>query len=111
MSVRMPHVHLTYAPRLVGRRPGDLDSLLQAVPVDRVDVIDPDRHPHAFVRRPVHAERGREIALAAAALAIEAEKNFALAGMDAAERRWVAPVPPLLPAEALEPGKALDDVR
>jgi hypothetical protein len=38
------------APRLVGRRIGDLELLSHALLAHRVDVVDPDRHPRALVR-------------------------------------------------------------
>src|SRR5688572_6448686 len=49
VSVWVPHVHLANIPRHVGRRPGDLETLIKAALVDGVDVIHPDRHPHALV--------------------------------------------------------------
>src|SRR4051812_4069817 len=106
----MAHVHLADAPRLVGRRPGDLDALFDAVAMDGIDVIDPDRHPHAFVLVIVDSERRGHVALAAPALAVLTEEDLAVAGADAAERRRIAPIPTLLPAEALEPFETLDDV-
>src|SRR5436305_14499277 len=103
MPVGMAHVHLADAPRLVGRRPGDLDSLFDAVAMDGIDVIDPDRHPDALVTVVVDAECRGNVALAASALAVLTEENLASARADAAERRRIAPIPPFLPAEALEP--------
>ena len=55
VTVGMPHMHLAHAPRHVGRRPCDFDSLLQAVAMDAVDIVDPDRHPHALVPRLIAA--------------------------------------------------------
>ena len=110
MSVRMADVHLADAPRLVGRRPGDLQPLLHTVLVDFVDILDPDRHPHAFVLRLGIPARRREYALSPASLSVQTEKDLAIAGADAAERRRLAPVPPFLPAEALKPGEALLNV-
>src|SRR5262249_15604511 len=97
VPVRMPHVHLAHFPRLVGRRKGHLDSLGQAMLIEGVDVIDPDRHPDAVLA-------------ALAALIALAEEDLAPAGADAAEGRRIAPVPTLLPAELFEPGEALLDV-
>src|SRR3954468_20764664 len=99
MPVRMPHVHLAHAPRLVRRRPGDLDPLLDAVAVDGIDVVDPDRHPDALVPVVIDAECRRYIALAAAALTILTKEDLAVTGADAAERRRIAPIPPLLPPQ------------
>src|SRR5437870_11422276 len=44
VAIRVTHVHLPDTPRLVGRRPGDLETLLPAMLVDRIDVVDPNRH-------------------------------------------------------------------
>src|SRR4051794_22689181 len=110
MSVGMADVHLAHAPRFVGRRPGDLDSLFDAVAMDGIDVVDPDRHPDALVLVIVHSERRGNVALAATALAVLTEENLAVAGKDPAERRRTAPIPTLLPPEPLEPFEALDDV-
>src|SRR6266540_2003165 len=49
VAVGMAHVHLADAPRHVGRRPGDVETLLEAVPMDGVDVVHPDRHPGTLV--------------------------------------------------------------
>src|SRR6266850_1860500 len=51
VPIGMPHVHLARVPRMVRWRPGDFDALREAVLMDRVDVVDPDRHPDAFVSR------------------------------------------------------------
>src|SRR5262249_25508623 len=64
VAIGVAQVHLPDTPRLVGRRHGDLESLLQAIPVDRIDVVDPDRHPDAFVR-PIGLTRRGQVALAA----------------------------------------------
>src|SRR5262249_57836237 len=53
----------------------------------------------------------REVALAAAALGALTEEDLALPGADGAEGGRTSPVPALLPAELLEPGEALHDVR
>jgi hypothetical protein len=85
MPVRMADVHLAYAPRLVHRRHGDLQTLLEATLVDDVDVVHPDRHPDALVI--VVAPGGRERALPAPALTVQAEKNLAYARADGPEGR------------------------
>src|SRR6185436_18284914 len=113
MSVRMPDVHLADVPGHVRGGPGDLDLLCFAVALDRVDVVDPDRHPDALVAALVAlgAEGHQRLALAPPALPVLAEEDLAGAGADGAEGRRIAPVPGLLPAELLEPGEALADVR
>jgi hypothetical protein len=72
MAIRVTYVHLADAPRLVRGRPGDLEPLLEAMLVDGIDIVYPDRHPHAFFGRivAVRAKRGRESALAPAALGV-----------------------------------------
>jgi hypothetical protein len=42
MTVWMPHMHLPNIPRHVGWGPSDIEALLHAVPVDSVDVVNPD---------------------------------------------------------------------
>src|ERR1043166_5626856 len=109
----MPHVHLAHVPRHVRGRPRDLQPLLDAAALDGVDVVDPDRHPHALVAAlvPLGAECHQRVALAPPALPVLAEEDLAVAGRDGAERRRGAPLPPLLPAELLEPREALPDAR
>jgi hypothetical protein len=109
MPVRMADVHLAYAPRLVHRRHGDLQTLLEATLVDDVDVVHPDRHPDALVI--VVAPGGRERALPAPALTVQAEKNLAFARADGPEGRGIAPLETLRPAELLESGDAFREVR
>src|SRR5438874_7038896 len=101
MSVRMPHVRLAHAPRHVGWRPGHFQSLFETVTMDAVDVVDPDRHPDAFVGRliAIGTERRLRFALAAAALTALAKKDLGMTGTDAAENRRVAPVPAFFPSE------------
>jgi hypothetical protein len=81
VSVWVPDVHLANIPRHVGWRPGDLKTLRKAPLVDSVDVVDPDRHPHASVGRIIafRAERLLESALAATALRVLAQKDLTLA--------------------------------
>src|SRR5947209_14736772 len=94
----MTHMHLAHVPWLVGGRPGDLEALLDAVAMDGVDVIDPDRHPHSLIA-------------AAAALAVLAQEDLGLARADPSERWRLAPIPSLLESELFEPGEALRDIR
>src|SRR5262245_34983688 len=112
VAVRMADVHLPHAPWLVGRRPGHLEALREAPLVDGVHVVHPDRHPAALVRGivAVGSSRFRERAPPPASLRVQAEEDLEPSGADAAESRRVAPVPPLLPAELLEPHEALLDV-
>jgi hypothetical protein len=49
VAIRVTHVHLADAPWHIGRRPGDVEILLQALPMDGVDIVHPDRHPDANV--------------------------------------------------------------
>src|SRR6516162_5993206 len=111
VPVGVANMHLADVPGLVGRRVGHLDALSQAMPVNRVDVVHPDRHPDALVARLAMALCRRERALPPAALRALAQEDLALAGADGPERRRAAPLEALLPAELLKPGEALDDVR
>src|SRR5262245_32610465 len=104
-------MHLADVPRLVRRGHGDLDSFLETMPIDGVDVVHPDGHPATLVARLALALRRRQRALPTAALRALAEEDLALAGADGPERRRAAPVETLLPAKLLKPGEALDDVR
>src|SRR5688572_30304705 len=90
VPVRVPDVHLANVPGHVGWRPGDLQPFLEALPVDGVDIIDPDRHPHAVFRGvvAVGAERPLERALAPTALAVQAEEDLAVSRADASEVWW-----------------------
>jgi len=49
VTVGVTHVHLANIPRHIGRRPGDVKTLLETVLMDGVDIVDPDRHPHPLV--------------------------------------------------------------
>src|SRR4030095_14976334 len=51
MPVWVPHMHLANIPRHVGRRPSDLESVLNAAFVNGVNIADPNRHPHPLVGR------------------------------------------------------------
>src|SRR5262245_4950769 len=110
VAIRMAHVHFPDVPRFVGRRIGDLEALLQTMLMDRIDVVDPDRHPHSLVRHFTTILCCREIALAAPALAALAQEDLALAGANASERGGTTPVPSLLPAKLLKPGEGLLDI-
>src|SRR4051794_1600821 len=68
-------------------------------------------HPNSLVARLTVPLGRRQAALAPAALRALAEEDLALARADRAEGRRAAPVEALRPAELLEPGEALDDVR
>src|SRR3954468_16349351 len=99
VAVGVPQVHLTDAPGHIGRGEGDVEALLQAMAVDRVHSLDPDRHPDALVRSLAAAlPEGRvDTADAAAALHPPAEGDLARAGADGPEAGRVAPVPALPP--------------
>src|SRR5574338_16873 len=109
----MSHVHLANVPRHVGRRPRNLEALVQAPPVNPVHVIHPDRHPHGTFRGLIRAgaERRTQRAPAASALPVLAEEDLTGTGADTPKARRRAPVPGLLPPELLEPGEALLYVR
>src|SRR5262249_24726455 len=85
MPVRVPHVHLPNIPCHVGRRPSDLESLLNAALVDGVNIVYPDLHPYAFVGRFIafRAERHLDRALPTTTLTVLAQKDLAIAGTDA----------------------------
>src|SRR3954447_26260106 len=106
VPVGVADVHLADVPRLVGRRHRDLDPPGQAMPVDGVDVVHPDRHPDALFARLAVAPRRRQAALAPAALRTLAEEDLALAGADGPECRGLSPLKTPRPAELLEPGDA-----
>src|SRR5262249_36137676 len=113
MAIGMTHMHLANVPLHVCWRPRDVEALFEAALVYGVDVAHPDRHPHAFVRALIAegAERHFVGTLTPAALPILAEEDLAVAGTNAAERRGIAPVPPLLPPEPFKPCEALLNVR
>src|SRR5207237_6689746 len=95
MSVGMAVMQFTNVPRHVSRWPGDFYCLVQALLVNRVDIFHPDRHPHASVccLLAVRAESSFQGTLASAALAVFTKKDFAIARIDPAEGRRLAPVP------------------
>src|SRR4026208_110643 len=102
VTVRVPHVHLPGIPRHVGGRPGDVKTLLETALVDGVDVVHPDRHPHALVGGivPFRPERPLESAPAPAALGVLAQEDLALARAHAPEVGRRAPLPRLPPPPA-----------
>src|SRR6267142_1448645 len=107
------HVHFSYVPRHVRRRPGHLDPLLNAFFIDGIHVLDPPAHPTAFVLRLILETRegARVLPLPASPLAAATHKDLARTGADGAESRRVAPAPQLLPAQLGEPPKTVVHVR
>src|SRR5260370_29058061 len=112
MPVGVADVHLAHVPGHVRRRPGHLEPLRQTSLVDRIDVFDPDRHPHTFVSELVafRSEGRHGWTPAAPALTVLAEEDLALPRADAAERWRIAPFPSLRPPQLLEPREALLNV-
>src|ERR1700694_2829203 len=80
VAIWVTNVHLSDTPRLVSRRPGDVEILFQAMLVDRIDVVDPDRHPDAVAIPVVEPMRSWKAVLVATALAVLAQEDLALAG-------------------------------
>src|SRR5262245_23276752 len=113
MAVRVAQVHLADVPGHVGGRPGDLQTLLQAMAVHGVDVVHPERHPHTPVGRFAlrRVERDLHGAPATAALPTLTQEDLATAGAHAAEGRRAAPVPELGPTEPREPLETLPNIR
>src|SRR5262245_11687730 len=113
MAVRMPHVHLPNVPCHGRRRPSNVELLFNAMLVNSIHVIHPNRYPGSLVGAFIAswAERHFVIALASAALSAFAEKDFTFSRADSSESGRVAPVPCLLPTELFEPGEALLDIR
>jgi hypothetical protein len=70
VPIGMPHVYFANTPRHVGRWPGNFQSLFEAMLVDNIDAVYPDRHPHAFVVRvlAIRTKGPLQSALAATAL-------------------------------------------
>src|SRR5262245_13509409 len=89
MPVRMPHVHLTNVPFHVRRRPGDVETLIQATLVNGVYIVHPSRHPYAFVGAFVagRTKRHRVIARAPTTLAAFTQKDLTLTGADSSKCR------------------------
>src|SRR4051794_34775486 len=91
VAVGVADVELADAPWLVGWGVCDVEAFANAALMDGVDVVDPDRHPHAFVGGLVAGAAERRVvgASAAAALAVAAQENLAAAGLDSTEARGV----------------------
>lgn len=108
----MTYVHLTNVPGHVRWLPGNLNALIEAVPIDFINVIYPDRHPNAFICgfASFFAKGRGLIPSPTTSLAIEAEEDLALTRAYATERRRISPVPAFLPPQLLEPIKALLDI-
>src|SRR6185436_17242770 len=108
MAIGVTHVHLPNAPGHVGGRPGDVETLLQAAPMDGVHVPDPDRHPGALVRGLVAlgAKRHLHSAVPPPSLCTLTQEDLAVAGAHTTEGRRRAPLPALGPSELLEPREA-----
>src|SRR4029078_7207805 len=87
------------------------DAVLDAVLVDGVDIVHPDRHPDAFRGFFPEALWVLMIGFPATTLAVSAEKNFCLVGDHRTEAGRVAPFEASLPAPFLEPLNALSKVR
>src|SRR5262245_2195412 len=109
----MPDVHLANAPRHVCEWPGHIQASIHAVTVDRVNVVNPDRHPDALIgRRIAIGTKGcLHTAIPATTLRTLAEEDLELAGADGPEGRGLSPLKPLRPAELLEPGDTFREAR
>jgi len=112
VPVGMAQMHLADVPRHVGRRPGNVQSGIDAAAMNGVHAVDEDRHPHALVGLPVlpRVEGGSVCALAATALRALKEEDFESVGTDSAEARWIAPVPELALSPFLEPGNGSGEI-
>src|SRR2546425_12084069 len=99
VTIRVTHVHLADAPRHVGRRPGDVETLLQALPMNDVDIVHPDRHPDAPVGGlvAVGTEGHLHATVATTALGALAQEDFALTRANTPEGGRVSPIPALRP--------------
>src|SRR4026208_1302018 len=109
----MPNMHFTHIPLHGGWWPRDVESLLNTTRMHRVDVVDPDGHPHAFIsglvskRTEGHCVR----ALSAATLPARTKEYFTIAGTDPAKCRRASLFPGLCPAELFKPPEALFKAR
>lgn len=112
VSVGVAYVHLAHVPWLICRGPSYFEPLCDAVPVDSIHIIHPNRHPCTLVGAIVsfRTERHLKVALAASSLTVLAQKDLALAGTNSTEGRRITPVPSFLPPEFLEPRKTLANV-
>jgi hypothetical protein len=81
VPVRVPQVHLADVPGHISWWESDVQPGSHTLSVDLVNVVHPDGHPHASVRRfvPVRSKRGRVRPSATATLASLAKKDFAFA--------------------------------
>jgi hypothetical protein len=100
MPVGVANVHLAHAPGHVGGWQRHIEILLQAVPVDGIDVVHPDRHPHSLVgcRVTVGTEGRLYPAIPATTLRTLAKEDLELAGANGPEARRFAPLEALRPA-------------
>ena len=108
----MAYVHLAHVPWLICRGKSYFEPLCDAVPVDSIHIIHPNRHPCTLVGAIVsfRTERHLKVALAASSLTVLAKKDLALAGTNSTEGRRITPVLSFLPPEFLEPRKTLANV-
>src|ERR1700738_499761 len=81
MSIGVAHVHLSHVPWLIRRRPSYFKPLCDAVLVDGVHIIHPNRHPLTLVGGFVafRTEGHLDVALATPPLTVFAQKDLALA--------------------------------
>src|SRR5579864_2757920 len=92
----MPKVHLANLPRHIGRRKRDLQPRSDALLVHLVDIVYPDRHPHALVPLLISVllKGGGVRAPAAASLRPQAKKDTGLlTRSNCAKRRRRSPSP------------------
>jgi hypothetical protein len=80
MPIRMSNMHLADTPRHIGRWESDIQPSGNALPMDFVNVIHPNRHPRALVRNfiSIRPKRRGVRPLAAASLAAQAKKYLGL---------------------------------
>ena len=78
MPIRMTNMHLADLPRHVGRRESDIQSSGNALSMDLINVVHPNRHPRALVGNfiAIWSKRRGVRPLAAASLAIPAKKDL-----------------------------------
>src|SRR5438105_2398953 len=99
VSVGMAHVHFPNTPWLVAWRAQDFEALADTCLVQRVNIVHPDRQPHALE-----------------ALSVETQKELAVAGLHRCKARraiCIAPIPLFGPAqfgEPIETGRQVRDV-
>lgn len=113
VAVGVAEVHFADVPGHVGWGIGHFDLVGEAVLMDSVDVINPDRHPNPFISclASLLAEGGLVRPFAATSLSSQTEENLEVAVTNAAERGGMAPLKPLLPTEPCEPIEALPHIR